>query len=66
MEEAYNPEEAKREFIELMNYKMPFGKFKGQKLVNLPIEYFLWFKRKGFPPGKLGRFMEIIIAQKGG
>lgn len=42
---------------ELANYKMPFGKYKGQYLVNIPEAYFTWFKQKGFPEGKLGRMM---------
>lgn len=50
----FNPEH----LIELANYKMPFGKYKGQYLVNLPEAYFVWFKQKGFPKGKLGRFMQ--------
>jgi uncharacterized protein (DUF3820 family) len=44
--------------MELANYKMPFGKYKGRYLVNLPEAYFVWFKQKGFPPGKLGRLMQ--------
>lgn len=51
--------------IELANYKMPFGKYKGYYLVNIPEYYYVWYKRKGFPTGKLGRMMqemdEIII-----
>lgn len=42
---------------ELANYKMPFGKYKGQYLVNIPEPYFTWFKQKGFPEGKLGWMM---------
>lgn len=37
---------------------MPFGKYEGKYLLNLPEAYFVWFKQKGFPDGKLGRFME--------
>ena len=43
--------------IELANYKMPFGKYEGYYLVNIPEYYFVWFKQKGFPEGKLGRMM---------
>ncbi len=46
-----------KHLIELANYKMPFGKYKGEYLVNLPEAYYVWFKQKGFPQGKLGRFM---------
>jgi hypothetical protein len=44
--------------VELANYKMPFGKYKGQYLVNIPEFYYTWFSQKGFPHGKLGRFMQ--------
>ncbi|MVZ66300.1 hypothetical protein GQF61_10560 [Sphingobacterium sp. DK4209] len=40
--------------IELANSKMPFGKYQGYLLCNLPEPYLVWFKKKGFPPGKLG------------
>lgn len=43
--------------IELANYKMPFGKYKGQFLVNIPETYYVWFQQKGFPEGKLGNMM---------
>ncbi len=66
MEDTFNPQEAQKELAELMEYKMPFGKFKNQRIINLPVEYLLWFRRKGFPAGKLGRFMQIVLSQKGG
>ena len=46
-----------KHLVELANYKMPFGKYKGKYLVNIPEPYFTWFKQKGFPEGKLGRMM---------
>ncbi|QSE99442.1 DUF3820 family protein [Fulvivirga lutea] len=49
-----------------MRYRMPFGKFKNTRLVELPVEYLIWFKRKGFPAGKLGRYLQIVLSQKGG
>ena len=65
MEDAFDPEKARKEMQELLSYKMPFGSYKGVKLMNLPVEYLLWFKRKGFPAGKLGSYMQIVLAQKG-
>ena len=47
--------------IELVNTKMPFGKFKGVLLCNLPESYLEWFKRKGFPKGKLGMQLETMF-----
>ncbi len=43
--------------IELAHYKMPFGKYKGRYLVQLPEAYLTWFYNKGFPEGKLGRML---------
>ena len=50
--------------MELANYKMPFGKYKGQFLVNLPEAYYVWFQQKGFPNGKLGNFMKEMYEIK--
>ncbi|WP_313114515.1 DUF3820 family protein [Aequorivita sediminis] len=50
--------------IELANYKMPFGKYEGYYLVNVPEYYLVWFKQKGFPEGKLGRMMAEMYELK--
>lgn len=47
----------KKALIELAHYKMPFGKYKGSYLIDIPEFYFTWFKQKGFPQGKLGIMM---------
>ena len=44
--------------IQLANTKMPFGKYKGVFLIDLPEHYLVWYRNKGFPKGKLGQFME--------
>jgi len=46
--------------IELANAKMPFGKYAGRYLVELPETYVLWFKGKGYPKGKLGDQLRAI------
>jgi uncharacterized protein (DUF3820 family) len=40
--------------VDLASVKMPFGKYKGRVLCDLPEPYLVWFHRKGFPPGKIG------------
>ena len=40
--------------VDLASVKMPFGKYKGRILCDLPEPYLVWFHRKGFPPGKIG------------
>jgi len=37
---------------------MPFGKYKGEFLVDIPEYYYTWFSQKGFPKGKLGAMMK--------
>ena len=46
--------------IDLAKMKMPFGKYKGRFLIDLPEHYIVWYKNKGFPNGKLGQQMELV------
>jgi len=46
--------------IELVTMKMPYGKFKGRSICDIPEHYLLWHKQKGFPKGKLGILMETM------
>ena len=50
--------------IELVKMKMPFGKYKGTVLSNIPVAYLEWFKKKGFPKGKLGILLETLYEIK--
>ena len=50
------------QLIELANYRMPFGKYKGERLIDLPEAYLAWFARQGFPAGKLGMLLESALA----
>ena len=55
----------KEQLIEIANTIMPFGKYKGRRLIDLPEEYLLWFARKDeFPAGKLGELMQITLLNK--
>ncbi len=49
---------------ELAQARMPFGKYKGLRLVDLPEPYVVWFSRKGFPKGKLGDMLRIVYEIK--
>ena len=52
------------ELLELSQMKMPFGKYSGQLLVDLPEPYVVWFAQQGFPPGKLGRQLAVVYEIK--
>lgn len=59
-----DPEESRRQLVELANAKIFFGKYKGRYLIELPEPYLVWFKQKGFPPGKLGQQLQQILEIK--
>jgi len=39
---------------------MPFGKYKGRDLINLPEHYIVWYNNKGFPKGQLGEMLQLV------
>jgi uncharacterized protein len=49
---------------ELVRLRMPFGKYQGRLLCDLPVTYLEWFSRKGFPPGKIGAQLSAIYEIK--
>lgn len=53
-----------QQLLELAHYKMPFGKYKGRYLVDLPLAYLVWFRQKGFPEGKLGNYLNTMLTIK--
>jgi uncharacterized protein (DUF3820 family) len=50
--------------IALVKTPMPFGRFQGKLICDLPVSYLEWFNRKGFPPGKLGMLLHTIYEIK--
>jgi len=46
--------------LKLAKAKMPFGKYEGCLLVDLPEPYVIWFSRKGFPKGELGELLRMV------
>ncbi len=59
-----NLEPDKQEFIKLATMKMPYGKYKGLRLVDLPEPYLVWFSQKGFPKGNLGEMLKAVYEIK--
>lgn len=49
---------------EICETEMPFGKYKGVFLVDLPVNYLEWFQRQGMPKGKLGMQLSTIYEIK--
>lgn len=54
----------REELLALLEARMPFGKYKGQRLLDLPEAYLVWFQRQGFPRGKLGEQMRSALELK--
>ena len=50
--------------LELAEMKMPFGKYQGRFLIDLPEPYVVWFSQKGFPGGKLGDMLRTVYEIK--
>jgi uncharacterized protein len=50
--------------LDLVRMRMPFGKYKGVVLCNLPVSYLEWFQRKGYPNGKLGMLLQTMFEIK--
>jgi len=52
-----NPEDLQK----LVSMPMPYGKYKGRVLADLPGNYLAWFAREGFPKGELGRLLQLAL-----
>lgn len=50
--------------LELANTTMPFGRYQGVRLIDLPEPYVLWYHSKGFPNGHLGELLGLLYEIK--
>jgi uncharacterized protein len=50
--------------LKIARTKMPFGKYSGRRLVDLPEPYLVWLANKGFPKGDLGRLLGLVYEIK--
>ena len=49
-----------KELIKLAHTKMPFGKYEGRFLIDLPEYYLVWLKNNHLPKGKLGEQLQLV------
>ena len=54
----------RQDLARIANTTMPFGRFAGRTLIDLPEAYLLWFVDRGFPDGKLGELMQLTLEIK--
>jgi len=51
--------------IDIVTTRMPFGKYKGRLISDLPVYYLVWCKQKdAFPKGKIGELMQNVLEIK--
>ncbi len=51
----------KAAFLKALTQVMPFGKYQGRQLMDLPGHYLAWFHRQGFPDNQLGRQLALVF-----
>lgn len=61
---VYNYSKMNHQLISLVTTQMPFGKYQGKRICDLPEFYLVWYHQKGFPPGKLGELMGLMYEIK--
>ena len=64
LEISNQPQPDTDELLFLASVRMPFGKYQGLLLIDLPEHYVVWFAQKGFPEGKLGRMLQAVYEIK--
>lgn len=53
-----------QQLVKIANLRMPFGKYKDRVLLDLPEPYLVWFARKGFPEGEIGKLLRVLYEVK--
>lgn len=51
---------APEQLLRLLTVQMPFGKYQGRVIADLPGNYLNWFAREGFPKGEIGRLLALM------
>lgn len=53
-----------QELLDLATMRMPYGRYQGMLLIDLPEPYVVWFARNGYPEGKLGMMLQTVYEIK--
>ena len=56
-----DPEFDKSLLVKVLETPMPFGKYQGRLLIDLPEPYLLWFEKQGFPKGEIGKLLALSL-----
>jgi len=54
----------KQFLIKLATTKMPYGKYEGRFMIDLPEYYVLWYRNKGLPKGQIGEMLATVYELK--
>ncbi len=55
---------AETDLVHIAREVMPYGKYQGKLIIDVPEEYLIWFKNKGWPEGKLGEWLQLALEVK--
>ncbi|HEB90698.1 MAG TPA: hypothetical protein ENI85_14090 [Deltaproteobacteria bacterium] len=53
-----------RVLVEIARKRMPFGRYRGTRLIDLPEPYVVWFHERGYPRGRLGELLATLYEIK--
>lgn len=59
-----NQDQSKQFLLKLANTKMPYGKYEGRFMIDLPEYYVVWYRNKGFPKGQIGEMLATVYELK--
>jgi len=61
---VFDKEKLQEQFLKLASWEMPFGKYAGRVLIDLPEAYLFWFEKSDWPNGELGELMKLALELK--